>query len=460
MRKMREKAQAGKKALAAALAAPVEAEPAPAKQDSDKGDDDFKEAEDASEDIEQTGEQTTVEGEEPTPPEIARPQILAEVEEAQANEEFDDARETVPDPQAEFEEQLQKDEDDVKAELAKLGVEAAAAARADKEVEEKPPDPALEPPAPVRSDWDDAMKTMKRLVVDNKPPASDEEKMKLVHEALLERIEETKNLDDHKAVAIRRLAEATKERERCKGETQRALQAQNKVSASCRELQQQKSTIARENRQIAEEEQGRHTELKTKFEQAIKDVQEKMDAELEVRQHFLKENEELRGKLQKFTETYEAQEAQLAEQRTSRESEMVLAQKRFKEHESGSITSKVTAAALEKHNETLRKSQTTLRAELQSIVGKFDEFHDSVTGSNQRHGECKVEIDTLQERLQEAEKDNTDLKASQELATATEEHKVAEKQRDALDKLCSNLASENRKLQEKLKALQNSKGKK
>lgn len=457
MRKMRDKLS-GKKALAAALAAPVEPEPAPAKQDSDKGDDDFKEAEDAE--IEQTGEQTTVEGEEPTPPEVPRPQILAEVEEAQANEEFDDARETAPDPQAEFEEQLQKDEDDVKAELAKLGVEAAAAARADKEVEEKPPDPALEPPAPVRSDWGDAMKTMKRLVVENKPPASDEEKMKLVHEALLERIEETRNLDEHKATALRRLAEATKERERCKGETQRALQAQNKVSASCRELQQQKSTIARENRQIAEEEQGRHTELKTKFEQAIKDVQEKMDAELEVRQHFLKENEELRGKLQKFTETYEAQEAQLAEQRTSRESEMVLAQKRLKEHESSAVTSKVTAASLEKHNETLRKSQTTLRAELQSIVGKFDEFHDSVTGSNQRHGECKVEIDTLQERLQEAEKNNTDLKASQELATATEEHKVSEKQRDALEKLCDNLSKENKKLQEKLKALQNAKGKK
>merc|ERR1719453_968433 len=174
---------------------------------------------------------------------------------------------------------------------------------------------------------------MKRLVVDNKPAASDEEKMKLVHEALLERIEDSKDLDDHKATALRRLAEATKERERCKGETQRALQAQNKVSASCRELQQQKSTIARENRQIAEEEQGRHTELKTKFEQAIKDVQEKMDAELEVRQHFLKENEELRGKLLKFTETYEAQEAQYAEQRESRALEMEVAQKRLEEHE-------------------------------------------------------------------------------------------------------------------------------
>ena len=44
-----------------------------------------------------------------------------------------------------------------------------------------------------------------------------------------------------------------------------------------------------------------------KFQAAIQDVQEKMDAELEVRQGFLKENDDLRSKLQKFNETYETQ---------------------------------------------------------------------------------------------------------------------------------------------------------
>merc|ERR1712031_7018 len=94
----------------------------------------------------------------------------------------------------------------------------------------------------------------------------------------------------------------------------------------------QKTTIAKENQKISEEEQSRHSELKAKFEQAIKDVQEKMDAELEVRQHFLKENEELRGKLEKFTETYEAQENQLAEQAESRGREMEVAEQRLEEH--------------------------------------------------------------------------------------------------------------------------------
>merc|ERR1712232_1152550 len=188
-------------------------------------------------------------------------------------------------------------------------------------------------------------------------------------------------------------------------------------------------------------EQSRHTELKEKFEQAILDVQEKMDAELEVRQHFLKENEELRGKLLKFTETYEAQERQLAEQREARESEMEVAQHRLREHESMCAESKLKTASLEKQNEVLRKSQAVLRDELQSILGKFDEFHEAVTGSNQRHGECKVEIDTLQTRLQDLEKENTDLKNSAELSQLTQEQAVAQKQRDALEKLCDNLIS-------------------
>merc|ERR1719408_587973 len=122
------------------------------------------------------------------------------------------------------------------------------------------------------------------------------------------------------------------------------------------------------------------------------------------------------------------------------------------------VESKAKTASLEKHNETLRKSQATLRAELQTTLGKFDEFHEAVTGSNQRHGECKVEIDSLQTKLQEYEKENTDLRNSAELAKTTEEHKVAEKQRDALERLCDNLTKENKKLQEQPRSLRKTKG--
>jgi len=379
--------------------------------------------------------------------------VEQEGQEERFEERFEEAQEQVPDkPEVEeplvddIEDQLQKDDASVKAELAKIGAEAALAARADKEVEPKPPDPALNPPASVRPDWPGDVGKMQKVAEDLN--TSDDKKIKELHEALVQRIEDSKVLDEHKATTLRRLVEASKERDRCRGETQRANQAKTKLEGNCRELQSQKLSIAKENQKTAEEEQSRHSELKEKFEQAIKDVQEKMDAELEVRQHFLKENEELRGKLQKFTETYEAQEKQLAEQRESRGLEMEVAEKRLEEHEVMCSESKIKTAKLEKDNEALRKSQTVLRAELQSILSKFDEFHEAVTGSNQRHGDCKVEIDTLQTRLQDHEKENADLKSCEQLKNATEEQKVAQKQRDALEKLCLNLERENKKLQD------------
>merc|ERR1712186_235604 len=121
------------------------------------------------------------------------------------------------------------------------------------------------------------------------------------------------------------------------------------------------------------------------------------------------------------------------------------------EHESMCQESKIKTASLEKQNEALRKSQSVLRDELQTILGKFDEFHEAVTGSNQRHGECKVEIDSLQSRLQDLEKENGDLRNSSQLSQLTQEQQVAQKQRDALERLCDNLQKEIKKFQGQLK---------
>merc|ERR1719221_1001895 len=124
---------------------------------------------------------------------------------------------------------------------------------------------------------------------------------------------------------------------------------------------------------------------------------------------------------------------------------MEVAQERLREHEHMCAESKVKTASLEKKNEALRKSQTVLRDELQSILGKFDEFHEAVTGSNTRHGECKVEIDALQAKLQDLEKENGDLRNSSQLSQLTQEQQVAQKQRDALERLCDNLQKEIKK---------------
>merc|ERR1712176_793354 len=145
---------------------------------------------------------------------------------------------------------------------------------------------------------------------------------------------------------------------------------------------QLKTNITVESKKIVEDEQERQGELNNKFQAAMKDVEEKMNAESEVREHFIKENDELRTKLDKFTETYEEQERQLAEQSAVRTKEMEAAKERLKEYKAKGIESAANATALDKKNKALQKTTVALRAELQSILGKFDEFHESVNGSN------------------------------------------------------------------------------
>lgn len=283
--------------------------------------------------------------------------------------------------------------------------------------------------------------------------ASDEERANALHDFLASQIERCRELKEEIQSSGRRQEEHIKERDRNRAENAKAQTAKAKLETSCKELQKQKENIIQENKRIAEEEQGRHEELQEKFQQTITDVQEKMDAEVEVRQHFLKENEELRGKFAKFMETYEAQEKQLEENRQARELEMELAEARLNEHEVMCRESRTKVVATQKKNESLRKSEAALRTELQTVLSKFDDFHKAVTGSNQRHTEYKDEIDELQKKLAELEEENSELRKNSS-SSAYKDREVAQRQRDALDKLCANLRTSVEKLREELAALQ------
>jgi len=309
-------------------------------------------------------------------------------------------------------------------------------------------DPTLALPKPSRADWKAELVKLRSMAED--PSVADDEKIRLLHEALQQRIEDTRSNEEVKASVLKRLETLQSDQDRCEIEIQRINNIRGKLEACCREQKETMTNLAKENQQIAEEEQSRHTELKDKFQAAIKDVQEKMDAELEVRQGFLKENDDLRGKLQKFNETYETQEAQLAEQQENRNKEMQAAQERLTEHEAMCAASKVNASQLEKQNEGLKKTQTTLQNDLQGILKKFDEFSTQVTGSNKRHSECKEEIDSLQSHMEELEKENVDLRNSARLSELSSEQQVMQKQRDALEKLCDNLHKENQRLKQQL----------
>merc|ERR1711972_224173 len=145
-------------------------------------------------------------------------------------------------------------------------------------------------------------------------------------------------------------------------------------------------------------------------------------------------------------------ERQLTEQSAVRTKEMEGAKERLKEYKAKGIESAANATALDKKNKALQETTVTLRAELQSILGKFDEFHESVNGSNQRHGECKEEIDGLSAKLKDLDAENADLKGNKRIDEITKEKEAAKKQSDALDRLCANLTKEIKAIKQRLGA--------
>lgn len=317
-------------------------------------------------------------------------------------------------------------------------------------------DTTLAVPTPSRPDWDSELKAMQSLAEGSSTP--DEEKVQQLHEALQQIIDDVRATEEHGTLVGRCFESTVKERDACNMEKRRVLAVKAKLEASCRELQGMKKTITQETKKIVAEEEGRQNDLNEKFTQAMKDVDEKMEAEKQVREHFIKENEELRGKLEKFVETYEAQEKHLAEQVSVRAKEMEMAQERLKEYNTKAGESKVNASRLEKENKVLLKSTTTLREQLQNILGKFDDFQESVTGSNQKHGECKSEIDMLQSKFTELETENIALRNNDEFNQLSKQQEALKKQKPALDKLCGNLAQEIEGLRERLKGKPSGRG--
>lgn len=167
----------------------------------------------ASPSLQKEGDDAPKEGDDDFEEARERPGMLPsaeEQEERKDEETFEDAQE---EPHQIEEDELQKAEDAVNSELDNLAEEAAgAAAASEKEVSEllesKPPDPTLAPPDQSRNDWDDHVINLRSTFEDSS--ITDEEKIKVLHDALVERIEDTKNLDEHKATTLRRLVEATK----------------------------------------------------------------------------------------------------------------------------------------------------------------------------------------------------------------------------------------------------------
>jgi len=259
---------------------------------------------------------------------------------------------------------------------------------------------------------------------------------------LVQRINDCQGVDEHFTLIDHRAQDLSQEQTRCRGEIRKATSAKVKLEEDCRNLQQKKTSIPEETQRLLKEEDGRLRDLEAKMEAAMRDTGKKMDAEKEVQEHFGKENQDLRTKMGRFTETCDAQEKQLAEKCDMRSSEMRTAEDKLTECDTQSVKSKANALVLEKKNKELAKAVPVLRTELQSLLEKFSGSQEEVTACNEQHSECKTALEAVQTQLADLEAENAELRDSRRLAEAAREQQAAQKQCDTLHGLCTNLQKE------------------
>mmetsp|Transcript_92884 Transcript_92884/g.200819 ORF Transcript_92884/g.200819 Transcript_92884/m.200819 type:complete len:399 (+) Transcript_92884:64-1260(+) len=307
-----------------------------------------------------------------------------------------------------------------------------------KAAEEPSPPPDL--PRPSRPEWKKEIERLRQLV--DSPETPDAERIRLLHEALAQRIEDCKGLDEHFCLIDHRCQDLSQERTRCRIEIQKASSSKAKLEDDCRGLEQKKTSIPEETERQLREEEARLEDLESKMEAAMKDTQKKMDAEKEIQEHFTKENQDLKEKMDKFTETCDAQERQLAEKCDLRSSELRTAVDKLSEYETQIVKSKATSVVLEKKNKELTKAIPGLQAELQALLGKFNDSQDEVSTYNEQHRECKTAHEEVQNQLSELEAENAELRNSERLADVTKEQEATKKQCDTLHGLCTNLQKE------------------
>lgn len=302
-------------------------------------------------------------------------------------------------------------------------------------------DQSLALPTASRADWTAEISKIRKLISDDK--VSEDEKISMLVEALESRINDTKAYDDHSGSMEKRHEGVIRERGRVRSEAVEASNGRTNVEERCQSLRKLEVELKAENRELVEEEQSRHAELKGKFEEAMTDVQEKMHPDFEAEAAIRKENDGLQVKFDEISETCAKQESAVTEKCESRAHYLTELKEQVIEYETRCRELKAKADPLEVNIKGMRKSLPVLRKEVDGMMGKFDDINESATSFNERHTECKADIEALNARWEVLAKENAAAKENEAFVEATQEQQKAKKQRDMLEKLYNNLMKEN-----------------
>lgn len=233
-----------------------------------------------------------------------------------------------------------------------------------------------------------------------------------------------------------------------------AITVRDKLESLCRELQRQNKMLMDECKRVSTEGQNLRLDLSNKFQDAIKDVSNKLDEQKEESLAQLKENEMLTKKLKQLADQYALSEQQHAQKLKQKTLELQIADLKIKQHEEKLVQEQSQMKIYAEQVSQLLATEKNLRLQLTADGEKFQQFQEALVKSNQVFETFKQEIDKMAKSIKELKKENTFLKSKCEKSDVTlielidEREKMKKQlertknQKEKLELLCRSLQAE------------------
>ncbi|KAJ8451261.1 hypothetical protein Cgig2_014033 [Carnegiea gigantea] len=236
-----------------------------------------------------------------------------------------------------------------------------------------------------------------------------------------------------------------------------AIAVRAKLESLCRELQRQNKLLMDECKKVSEEGQNLRLDLSSKFQDVVKDVGNKLEAQKGECLSQLKENELLRAKLKQLGDQYSLFQQQYSQELQQKTLELKIAELKAQQNEEKLAQEQVQVQLYAEKISKLLETEKSLRLQLAADGEKFQQFQDALLKSNEVFRTFKQEMEKMTKLTKELEKENTFLKSKCEKSDLTlielveeREHlkKQLEKtknQKQKLESLCRSLQEERKR---------------
>lgn len=231
-----------------------------------------------------------------------------------------------------------------------------------------------------------------------------------------------------------------------------AIAVRAKLESLCRELQRQNKLLMDECKKVSEEGQNLRLDLSTKFQDVVKDVGNKLEAQKGECLSQLKENELLREKLKQLGDQYSLFQQQYSQELQQKTLELKIAELKAQQNEEKLAQEQAQMQLYAEKISQLLETEKSLRLQLAADGEKFQQFQDALMKSNEVFRTFKQEMEKMTKLTKELEKENTFLKSKCEKSDLTLIELVEE--REHLKKQLEKTKNQKQKLESLCRSLQ------